>query len=81
MKYYTVDEIAESLGVNAASVQRWADSGKLQCTGVDDGMKKFSSDDLTEFAEKYNISIRFLLEPKHKKSEKEIISLQVSAAQ
>ncbi len=60
LKYYTVEEIAESLGVNVASVHRWADSGKLQYSNSEDGIKKFSTGNLSEFAVKYNISMKFL---------------------
>ncbi len=67
MKYYTVEEIAESLGVNVTSVQRWADSGKLSYASIEDGVQKFCSENLVEFASKYNISMRFLSEPKHRK--------------
>ncbi|MDP1677688.1 MAG: helix-turn-helix domain-containing protein [Bacteroidota bacterium] len=67
MKYYTIEEIAESLGVNVTSVQRWADSGKLSYASIDDGVQKFCSENLAEFASKYNISMRFLTEPIQRK--------------
>jgi hypothetical protein len=58
--YYTVSEIAELLGVNVVSVCRWADSGKLQISTVEDGIKRISLENLIEFSLKYNISLKFL---------------------
>jgi len=82
VKYFTLEEIAESLGVNVASVHRWAESGKLQYSLMDDGAKKFSTSDLAEFAAKYNISMRFLFEQSlRKKSDPEKIFQAISAAQ
>jgi len=60
IKYYTAEEVAESLGVNVASVHRWADSEKLEYSMIEDGCKKFSAGHLSEFAKKYNISMNFL---------------------
>jgi excisionase family DNA binding protein len=59
LKFFTVEEIAESLGVNVSSVQRWVDSGKLQCSYEGDA-KKFSVEHLSEFALRFNISMKFL---------------------
>lgn len=58
-KIYTADEIADLLGVNVSSVQRWAEWEKLKYFS-EDGIKKFNVDQLLEFASKYNISMRFL---------------------
>ncbi len=58
--YFTAEEIAASLGVNVASVYRWVESGKLQHSAIEDGVKKFCLNNLSLFAEKYNISMRFL---------------------
>ncbi len=66
LKYYTIEEIAESLGVNAASVHRWTDSGKLQYSSIEEGIKKFSTGNLSEFATKYNISMKFLDSANHR---------------
>lgn len=60
VSYFTAEEIAASLGVNVASVYRWVESGKLQHSAIEDGVKKFCSQNLALFAEKYNISLRFL---------------------
>ena len=81
MKYYTAEEIAESLGVNVASVCRWADSGKLQSSDSEGGITKFSTENLSEFAAKYNISMKFLLEQKYRKYENKKIVRQISAVQ
>lgn len=60
VKYYTADGIADALGVNTESVHRWVDSGKLKYSLIEDGVKKFSISNLSEFAVKYNISMKFI---------------------
>ena len=61
LKYYTAEEIAKSLGVNITSIHHWIDSGKLEHTSVEaDGIKKFSCDNLSTFAKKYNIAVHFI---------------------
>ena len=59
-KVYTTDELADLLGVNVSSVQRWAEWEKLKYFSTEDGIKKFNVDQLLEFASKYNISMKFL---------------------
>lgn len=58
--YFTMQEIAEQLGVSPSSVMRWVDSGKLKCAISDGDHKIFSVEHLSEFAVKYNISMKFL---------------------
>lgn len=58
--FYTAQEIADLLGVSPASIQRWADSGKLNCVQTDEGQRKFTRSQLSEFAMTYNISMKFL---------------------
>lgn len=58
--FYTTQEIAEFLGVSTSSILRWVDSGKLKCSQCEEGHKKFSAEQLTEFAITYNISMKFL---------------------
>jgi hypothetical protein len=66
MNYFTAEEIAKSLGVNVDSVHRWIDSGKLQYSIIEDEIKKISSNNLSEFAVKYNISLNFLNSINHR---------------
>lgn len=58
--YFTIQEIADQLGVSPSSIMRWVDSGKLKCAMSDGEQKIFSVDHLTEFAMTYNISMKFL---------------------
>lgn len=58
--YFTMQEIAEQLGVSPSSVMRWVDSGKLKCAISDGDHKFFSIEHLSEFAMTYNISMKFL---------------------
>ena len=80
--FYTTIEIAELLGVSASSIQRWADSGKLKCTSTEGGHRKFSVDQLKEFAMTYNISMKFLMEPiQREKQNSEKMFISISAVQ
>ncbi|NUN71315.1 MAG: DUF3853 family protein [Bacteroidetes bacterium] len=58
--YFTMQEIADQLGVSPSSIMRWVDSGKLKCAMSDGEQRIFSVDHLTEFAMTYNISMKFL---------------------
>jgi excisionase family DNA binding protein len=79
--FYTTQEIAELLGVSPSSIQRWADSGKLQCTHSEGGHRKFSMEHLTEFAMTYNISMKFLDTMKrNSKVREEVVYSKISAA-
>lgn len=81
-KMYTIGQIATLLGVNISSIERWVDSGKLHCDNFDDGHRKFSVDQLKEFAMTYNIAMKFLLETvQRENTSNEIVHKQISAAQ
>ena len=58
--YYSITQVASLLGVNAASIGRWIDSGKLECSLGDDGTPIFTVQQLSDFADRYNVSMRFL---------------------
>jgi hypothetical protein len=81
MNYFTAEEIAKSLGVNAASVHRWIDSGKLQYSIIEDEIKKISSNNLSEFAMKYNISLKFLDSINHRFIRTDNSSVTISMAE
>lgn len=68
IRFFTVQEIADLLGVSQSSIQRWADSNKLQCEICEGGNRRFSEKHLQEFSEKYNISMKFLSNAQSTKS-------------
>ena len=81
-KMYTIDQIATLLGVNISSIERWVDSGKLKCFGSECSDKKFSTEQLKEFAMTHNIAMKFLLETvQGENTTNEIVYKQISAAQ
>ncbi|MFZ4620941.1 MAG: helix-turn-helix domain-containing protein [Bacteroidota bacterium] len=57
---YSVSQIAALLGINSASIDRWVESGKLKCIYMQDGKKYFSIIHLSDFAQQYNVSMKFL---------------------
>lgn len=58
--FFSYDRVAELFGVNASSIHRWVDSGKLKCTELQNGERIFSETHLIEFAITYNISMKCL---------------------
>ncbi len=58
--HYSLPQVAALLGVNAASIGRWIDSGKLECSVGIDGTPIFTVQQLSDFADRYNVSMRFL---------------------
>lgn len=76
---FSLSQIAALLGVHSASIERWVDSGKLKCTLMQDGKKYFSTANLAEFAEQYNVSMKFLDEETKKFSMRKMMSTKLSA--
>lgn len=77
---FSLSQIAALLGVHPASIERWVDSGKLKCVLMQDGKKYFSAGNLSEFAEQYNVSMKFLDKDTKKFSLRTMIKTKVSAA-
>ncbi len=76
---FSLSQIAALLGVHPASVERWVESGKLKCVLMTDGKKYFSAANLSEFAEQYNVSMKFLDKDTKKFSLGTMIKTKVSA--
>ena len=67
VKFYSTSELARMLNVDASTVKRWADSGKLQCYKTVGGHRRFSVKQLHEFVVDYHlegiISVKNRIEP------------------
>ena len=48
--WLSISEAAERLGVHATTLRRWADSGQISCSVTPGGHRRFSVDDVEEFA-------------------------------
>ena len=48
-KYYTPDQVAESLGVSAKTVREWLKNGKLQGTKLGPRLWRISESDVEKF--------------------------------
>lgn len=53
----STNEVAKLLNVTETTIKRWADSGKLSCQKTLGGHRKYSFQDIKDFATKYNIEI------------------------
>lgn len=60
IRFYSLQEVSDLLGVNLVSIQRWVESGKLESAISEDGNRKFNVNQLSEFTKTYNISMKFL---------------------
>ncbi len=76
---YSTSQIAALLGINAASIDRWVESGKLKCIFMQDGKKYFSIIQLSDFAEQYNVSMKFLDKESNRLSIEKMLRTKVSA--
>ncbi len=54
-KNMTTEAVAKMLNVNKSTVKRWSDSGKIRCVRTVGQHRKFSYDDVIEFAALQNI--------------------------
>ncbi len=57
---YSTDEVAKMLNVNKTTVKRWTDEGKIQCERTPGHHRKFSTDNILEFAMKNNYQVERL---------------------
>lgn len=57
---YTTDEVAKLLDVNKTTVKRWADKGKIHCERTPGQHRKFTVDNIMEFAVKNNYHLKRL---------------------
>ncbi len=55
LKFYSTADIARMLGVDASTVKRWTDSGKLQCFRTIGGHRRFSLIQVKEFIAEYHL--------------------------
>ena len=77
---FSISQIAALLGVHPASIERWVESGKLKCVLMQDGKKYFSAGNLSDFAEQYNVSMKFLDKDTKKFTMGTMIKTKMSAA-
>ena len=54
-KLYTTHDVAKLLGVTPITVIRWIESGKLRCYTTVGGHRRIEHDELTHFAQAYNL--------------------------
>ncbi len=55
LKFYSTADVAGMLGVDASTVKRWADSGKLQCFRTIGGHRRFTLKQVKEFISEYHL--------------------------
>jgi excisionase family DNA binding protein len=55
MEFYSTAELARLLNVNASTVKRWANSGRLHCYKTIGGHRRFSLKQVREFIMAYNL--------------------------
>jgi excisionase family DNA binding protein len=52
---YSTADIAHLLNVDASTVKRWADSGRLKCYRTVGGHRRFSMDQIQEFVVSFGL--------------------------
>jgi excisionase family DNA binding protein len=54
-KFFSTADIARMLSVDASTVKRWADSGRLPCYKTVGGHRRFSLPQVREFVASYHL--------------------------
>ena len=54
-KLYSTADLAKLLSIDASTVKRWADSGRLQCYKTIGGHRRFSLEQIQSFVSDYHL--------------------------
>ena len=55
IRFYTTADLTRLLSVNASTVKRWADCGKLKCHRTLGGHRRFTYDQVQEFVRAFHL--------------------------
>jgi excisionase family DNA binding protein len=55
VKFFSTAALARLLNIDASTVKRWADSGRLRCYRTIGGHRRFSRDQVQEFVTNYHL--------------------------